>query len=178
MENQLWYSHYYFNLVSNFTFNYYFPATGDEFRQIDRRDLGGYNGKISQTATVNNVVYTTTIGAGLRYDHIYPSELDHTENGQFLEYLQYGRTKELNTNVYFDETISIGKWLFSAGARLDYFHFNYVNLAPASDSYASAIFTGVSPDAQKAIISPKLFAEYTFNDAIQLYFKAGKGLSF
>jgi hypothetical protein len=175
MENQLWYSHYYFNLVSNFTFYYYFPTTGDEFRQLEDRDLGGYNGKISKTATINDATYTTTIGAGLRYDHVAPSELDHTENGQFLDYLQYGRTKELNTNAYFDETISTGKWLFSAGSRLDYFHFNYINLAPASDPYASAIFTGISPDAQKVIVSPKLFAEYTFNNELQLYFKAGKG---
>ncbi len=28
MENQLYYSHYFFNLVSNFSFYYYFPATG------------------------------------------------------------------------------------------------------------------------------------------------------
>jgi hypothetical protein len=175
MENQLWYSHYYFNLISNFTFYYYFPTTGDEFRQLETRDLGGYNGKISKTTTVNNTTFTTTIGAGLRYDHIDPSELDHAENGQFLAYLQYGRTKELNTNVYIDEKISTGNWLFSAGSRLDYFHFNYVNMAPASDQYASAIFDGVNPNAQKAILSPKLFAEYTFNSEIQLYFKAGKG---
>ena len=175
MENQLWYSHYYFNLVSNFTFYYYFPVTGDEFRQLERRDLGGYNGKLSKTATVNNATFTTTIGAGLRYDHIYPSELDHTEDGEFLSYLQYGRTKELSTNAYADEKLTIGNWLFSAGSRLDYFHFNYVNLAPASDSYASAIFDGKSPNAQKAIVSPKLFAEYTFNNQFQLYFKAGKG---
>jgi hypothetical protein len=175
MENQLWYSHYYFNLVSNFTFNYYFPTTGDEFRQIDTRDVGGYNGKLSKTATVNNTTFTTTIGAGLRYDHVSPSELDHTENGQFLEHLQYGKTKELNTNVYFDETITTGNWLFNAGARVDYFHFNYVNLAPSSDPYASDIFTGINPNAQKALISPKLFVEYTFNSQFQLYFKAGKG---
>jgi len=175
MENQAWYSHYYFNLVSNFTFYYYFPTTGDEFRQVETRDLGGYNFKINKTATVNNTTYTTTIGAALRYDHVSPSELDHTENGQFLEYLQYGRIKELNTNAYFDESITTGKWLFSAGGRLDYFHFNYINMAPATDPYASAIFNGINPDAQKVVFSPKLFTEYTFNNSIQLYFKAGKG---
>jgi outer membrane receptor protein involved in Fe transport len=175
MENQLWYAHYYFNLISNFTFYYYFPTTGDEFRQLERRDLGGYNGKISKTTVVGNSTFTTTIEASLRYDHVAPSELDHTENGQFLEYLQYGKTKELNANAYFDETLNTGNWLFSAGARLDYLHFNYVNLAPTSDPYATAIFAGVDPNAQKAIVSPKLFAEYTFNNDVQLYFKAGKG---
>ncbi len=175
MANQLYYSHYFFNLVSNFSFYYYFPATGDEFRQYERRDLGGYNGSLSKTKLINNTTFTTTIGAGTRYDHVYPSELDHTENGNFLDYLQYGRTEEWNANGYFDETARTGKWLFNAGVRLDYFHFYYQNLAPDSDTYAAAIFANANPNAQKATISPKLNVIYTFNDAFQLYFKAGKG---
>ncbi|WP_428327368.1 TonB-dependent receptor [Mucilaginibacter sp.] len=173
MSNQLWYAHYYFNLISNFSFYYYFPNTSDEFRQFERRDLGGYNGKISKTKTVNNTAFTSTAGLGARYDHINPLELDHTENGQFVGYLQYGRTKELNTNAYFDETVTTGKWLFNAGVRLDYFHYNYTNLSP--DTVATNIFNNVKPNAGKAVISPKLSAEYTFNDKIQLYLKLGKG---
>jgi len=175
MENQLWYSHYYFNLVSNFTFYYYFPTTGDEFRQKDERDMTGYNGKLCKTTYVGNTSYTSTIGAGARYDNIYPSELDHTENGQFLGYLQYGKAKELNANTYFDETIRTGNWQFNAGLRLDYFHFYYQNLAPPVDTIASALFTGINPNAQKAIVSPKVSAEYTFNSQFQMYLKAGKG---
>jgi hypothetical protein len=173
MTNQLWYSHYYFNLVSNFTYYYYFPTQGDEFRQRDDRDLGGYNLKLAKTKTVCEKVFTTDIGAGLRYDHINPVELDHTEDGQFLGYLQYGRAKEMNANVYIDETLRKGKWLFYAGARLDYFNFYYQNLAPASDIY-DTIFNK-NNTAQKVIVSPKISAEYTFNSQVQLYLKAGKG---
>lgn len=175
MDNQLYYSHYYFNLVSNFSFYYYFPAQGDEFRQYERRNLWGYNGKLSKSATVNNTTYTTTFGAGARYDHVAPDELDHTENGQFLDYLQYGRVNELNANGFADETIRTGSWLFNAGLRLDYFHFNYQDLAPDSDTYASSIFKNTSQTAQKAIISPKVNVQYTFNNRVQLYLKAGKG---
>lgn len=175
MQNQLYYTHYYFNLVSNFSYNYYFPTTGDEFRQLESRDMGGYNCKISKTTTNNNMTYTTTIGASTRYDHINPSELDHTENGQFLGYLQYGKTKELNANTFIDETVTAGKWQFNAGLRVDYFHFNYQNLAAATDTFATNIFNSANPNAQKAIISPKVSAAYAFNDQFQLYFKAGKG---
>jgi len=175
MENQLWYSHYFFNLISNFTFYYYFPTTGDEFRQRDNRDVNGYNGKIYKSSTVGDKTFITTAGAGYRYDNIYPSELDHTENGQFLSYLQYGKAKEWNVNGYVDEKLLSGKWLFDAGLRLDYFHFYYQNLAPAADAFASDIFTGVDPNAAKAIASPKLSAEYTFNSQFQMYLKAGKG---
>ena len=145
------------------------------FSNFEIRDLGGYNGKMSKTNIVKNSTFTTTIGAGTRYDHIEPSELNHTENGEFLEHLQYGRTQELNANAYIDETLNTGNWLFGAGTRVDYFNFQYINLAPASDPYASAIFYGVNPNADKAAVSPKLFAEYTFNSQFQLYLKAGKG---
>jgi len=173
MTNQLWYSHYYFNLISNFSFYYYFPQTGDEFRQYERRDMGGYNGSLSKSVTVNNTTFTTTAGTSSRYDHIDPLELDHTENGQFLGYLQYGRAKELNVNGYIDETATTGKWLFNAGVRLDYFHYFYQNLA--TDTLATNIFNNVSQNAAKAIISPKINIEYIFNNQLQLYLKAGKG---
>jgi len=175
MENQLWYSHYFFNLISNFTFYYYFPITGDEFRQRDERDLAGYNWKTYKSTTVNNKTFITTLGAGYRYDNIYPLELDHTENGQFLGYLQYGKAKEVNVNGYVDEKLRMGKWLFDAGLRLDYFHFYYLNLAPVSDAFASILYTGVDPNVGKTTLSPKLSAEYTFNTKFQLYAKAGKG---
>ena len=175
LDNQFWYSHYFFNLISNFTYYYYFPKTGDEFRQRDNRDVSGYNSKISKRASVGDAAFTTTIGGGFRYDNIYPSELDHTENGQFLGYLQYGKARELNINSYIDETIHNGRWLFNAGARFDYFYFHYQNLAPLEDTFATGVFTGLNPNAQKAIVSPKLSAEYTFNDQFQLYAKAGKG---
>jgi hypothetical protein len=177
LENQVWYSHYYFNLITNFTFYYYFPTTGDEFRQHEMRDLGGYNTKLYKQAIVGNTTFTSEIGAGFRYDHIDPSELDHTMNGNFISYLQYGKTSELNANAYFSESVTKGKWLFNAGARIDYFHFYYLNMAPVSDTFASKIYNiaGINPDAQKVIISPKLNIQYTFNPKFQLYIKAGKG---
>ncbi len=175
IDNQVWYSHYFFNLISNFSYYYYYPVTGDEFRQRDIRDVGGYNGKVSKTTSVDNATFTSSAGIGLRYDNIPTNELDHTENGQFLNYLQYGHAKELNTNAWLDETLRTGKWLFNAGVRIDYYHFYYQNLAPLVDTVASKTFTGQDPNAQKTIVSPKLSAEYTFNSNIQAYIKLGKG---
>lgn len=175
LENQAWYSHYAFNLVSNFTFFYYYPTTGDEFRQAETRDLAGYNSKISKSVTVGDATFSSTAGASWRFDHIYPSELAHTENGQFLEYLQLGRTREGNLNGYAEETVTGGKWLINVGARIDYLHFYYKNLAPEKDSIAAGIYNGVPAEQGKAAISPKLNIEYTFNPKFQLYLKSGKG---
>jgi outer membrane receptor protein involved in Fe transport len=174
-ENQAWYTHYEFSLITNFTFYYYFPTSGDEFRQHEVRDMEGYTTKISKRNMVGNTSFTSVAGAGFRYDDIHPSELDHTGNGSFLDYLQFGKTRELNTNAYVDETIATGRWLINAGLRLDYFHFYYLNMAPAEDTFASRVFTGTSPAAQKGTLSPKLNIQYTLNPQIQLYFKSGKG---
>jgi len=174
-ENQAYFTHYEFSLITNFTFYYYFPDVGDEFRQQEVRDMGGYNTHISRKDNLGCTTFTSVAGAGFRYDDIHPSELDHTRNGSFLDHLQFGRTQELNTNAYVDETIATGKWLFNAGLRLDYFHFYYLNMAPAEDSFASKVFTGTSPTAQKGTLSPKLNIQYTLNPRLQLYFKSGKG---
>ena len=47
-ENQAYFTHYEFSLITNFTFFYYFPTTGDEFRQHEVRDMGGYTTQISR----------------------------------------------------------------------------------------------------------------------------------
>jgi hypothetical protein len=174
-ENQAYFSYYDFSLISNFTFYYYFPEQGDEFRQHEIRKLTGYNSKISKKIVIGDADLFFAAGAGIRYDNINPSELDHTRKGVFLGYLQFGKTRELNTNVYLDGTIEMGKWLINGGARADYFHFYYLNMAPPADSFASLIFNGISPYAEKAIISPKLNIQYTLNPVIQIYLKSGKG---
>jgi outer membrane receptor protein involved in Fe transport len=175
LENQAWYSHYYFNLISNFTFFDYFPTTGDEFRQHEQRDLMGYNSKLSKKTMIGSTSFTSTAGAGFRYDHIDPSELDHTMNASVLEAIQLGHTRETSIFGWLDETIEAGKWLFNLGVRADYFHFYYFNTTPAADTFASKLYTGISPKAQKAAISPKLNVQYTFNPHIQVYVKTGKG---
>ncbi len=174
LENQVYYSHCYFNLISNFLFYYINPVTGDEFGQHEKRDMYGYNGKLSHQSFIGNATFTSTAGIGTRYDATHPSWLAHTENGQILNYLHLGKVKELNANAYIDETIETGKWLFTMGARLDYFHFDYLNTAPASDTAAS-IYDGVKTGQGKAIISPKINVQYTVNSNVQLYIKTGKG---
>ncbi len=174
-DNEGYYSHYFFNLISNFTFYYFYPATGDEFSQHERRDLYGYNSKLSHTHYFGDGVLLSSAGVGIRYDRIDPSSLSHTLNGDtLLNYVQLGNTRETNLNGWLSETYSVGKWFFNAGLRVDYLHFFYGNQAPASDSIAN-IFLGVTPSAGKSIVSPKLTIQYTANQRVQFYLKAGKG---
>lgn len=174
LENQAYYSHCYFDLISNFLFYYVNPVTGDEFGQHEKRDIYGYTGKLSHKNIFANATLTSTAGIGVRYDLTHPSWLSHTENGNLLNYLQLGNIRELNANGYLDETLEKGKWLFNVGARLDYFHFYYLSTAPASDT-AAAIYNGVNTTQGKSIISPKINIQYTVNPLVQLYVKTGKG---
>src|SRR6202044_2549456 len=119
-------------------------------------NLTGYNSKISKRMLVGDAAISLVGGAGLRYDDINPSELDHTQKALFINHLQFGKTSEINTNSYLDGTIEAGKWLLNTGIRVDYFHFYYLNLAPVTDIFASPNLKNINPNSQKAIISPKL----------------------
>ena len=174
-DNEAYYSHYYFNLITNFTFYYADPVHGDEFNQHETRNLGGYNSKLTHRLTLGNITLSSAAGIGSRYDRPDPIWLAHTEKGQFLNYLQLGNLKELNSNVYLDETLETGKWLFNAGARIDYFYFYYWNMAPVTDT-AAAIFKSGGPNSRtKTIFCPKLNIQYTLNTQLQFYLKTGKG---
>jgi len=174
-ENQAFYSHCYFNLITNFTFYYADPINGDEFGQHEKRDIYGYKSTLTHQNYFGNAALTSTAGIGIRYDYTYPSWLSHTLSGeQILNFIQLGNVKETNANAFINETFETGKWLFNIGARLDYFNFYYLSTAPVSDT-AAVIYDGVNTTRVKTIISPKINIQYTVNPKLQLYVKTGKG---
>jgi hypothetical protein len=159
MENQLYYTHYKFALHVNSTFFADDPVNGDERQQEEARDVFGYNGKLSKQSNWGNTSLVSTLGLNTRFDRTYGTEYSHvTQQYQFLDYVTQGDVRQNNTSVYLDETLQSGKWLFNAGSRLDYFNFNY------HDSTKTHI-----------VASPRINIEYTANDKVQLYLKAGKG---
>jgi hypothetical protein len=174
-ENQAYYSYCYFNLVSNFTFYYADPVNGDQFGQHEVRDLFGYKTTLSHQNYFGNAMLSSSAGIGTRYDHTHPSWLAHTLHGDsILNFIQRGMVKESNVNVYLDETLETGKWLFNIGLRFDYFNFNYLSAAPGSDT-AAVIYEGVNSGRGRSILSPKVNIQYTPSSEIQFYLKSGKG---
>ena len=172
LENQAYYTHYFLNLVSNFTFYYTYPTTGDEFGQHESRNLYGYNGSLAQKDYFGNMTLTSTAGWGMRYDNIDPVFLAHSVKGEVLNYLQLGHTRETAVEGYLDESLHTGNWLFDAGVRVDYLHFYYQNRSTDS---AATVYDGVDPRAGKAIVSPKLSVQYTIDPRTQVYVRLGKG---
>ncbi len=164
-ENQAYYSRYKFNLYSDFTFFLNDPVNGDEINQAEQRNIFGYSSKLKQKSFFGNAVLNSTDGIGLRYDATTGSKLAHVVKRQFLDYVKLGDIKELNAFAFTDQQLTVGKWLISAGVRLDYFHFNYFDKLTAAQQ----------PSQRKTIVSPKLNIQYTVHPTLQLYVKAGKG---
>ncbi len=159
MENQLYFTHYTFSLHVNSTFFAADSINGDERQQAETRDMFGYAGSLSKRKYFGNNLLTSVIGLSSRFDRTYGTTYDHvTEQYQFLDNITQGDIRQNNTGIYLDETLESGKWQFNAGTRLDYFHFSY------HDSTKTSF-----------IASPKLNVQYTANEQLQFYLKAGKG---
>lgn len=159
MENQLYYTHYSFLLHVNSTFFAEDDVNGDERQQHEARDMFGYNGKLSKRSYLGKSILTSTVGLSSRFDRTYGTSYTNvTEQYQFLDYITQGDIRQNNTGVYLDETLETGKWLLNAGSRLDYFNFNF------HDTTKTAV-----------IVSPKINVQYTLNNQVQFYLKAGKG---
>ena len=164
-DNQFFYSKYIFNLYSDFTFYLNDPINGDEINQAEKRNVFGYNTKLDRHYYFGNLGLQSTYGAGVRYDATTDSRLAHVVKREFLDNIKLGDIKEDNAFAYVQQQLTAGKWLIDAGARLDYFHFNYFD----------KLLTNQSPYQSKTIISPKLNIQYTVNPRVQLFVKSGKG---
>ena len=164
-ENQIYYSRYKFNLYSNFTFFVNDPINGDEINQSESRDLVGYSSKIDNKYLLGKWSMQSFLSTGLRYDATEDSKLANVVNRNFLKYVKLGNIKEANLYAYAHQQASINNWVFDAGIRIDYLHFNYFNKLNALQKNAQG----------KAIVSPKLNIQYTINSMAQIFVKAGKG---
>lgn len=159
MENQLYYTHYTFLLHVNSTFFATDSINGDERQQHEARDMFGYNGKLSKASYFGSNTLTSTFGLSSRFDRTYGTDYSHvTEHYAFLDNITHGDIRQNNTGLYLDETLESGKWLFNTGTRIDYFSFSY------HDSTKTNI-----------VVSPKINIQYTLNNQVQFYLKAGMG---
>lgn len=135
-ENQLWYSHYEFDLWSNFTFFLEDSLNGDQIRQTERRDLYGYNGTYKLERSLLGIPARTEAGIQVRIDDVRDIGLAHTRNREeVLEDIRDGDIREFNAGVYVTQTLRpSSQWTVSGALRIDQFHFAYEDaLSPGYD---------------------------------------------
>jgi len=165
MDNQVFYSRYDFSLYSNFTFFLNDSINGDQIRQVDQRNVLGYNSKLNIQSTFLNKQLSSTVGYGVRYDNAL-LQLNNTKKREFLDRKIYGKLNQVNTWIYADETLKINpKLSLNGGVRADIYNFNYADYINDSNS----------GNEVKAIVNPKVNAIYTFNNQVQLSAKSGFG---
>jgi hypothetical protein len=166
LENQAYYSHYYFTLHYDPTFFADDSVNGDQLRQKETRDLAGYNTKLTHHAWFHDGSdLTSSVGLGAQMNWIRHSELSHTiHEDHVLQDIQLGNVQEGSLNAWIDENYHAGSWMINAGARLDYLHFDYADQLDAPQ-----------PGRGKPVASPKLNISYTVDPQLQFYVKTGKG---
>ncbi|GAB2787574.1 TonB-dependent receptor [Rhabdobacter roseus] len=164
-KNQVFYSHYNFELFSNFTFFLENPIDGDQIKQYERRNLFGYNGSYSRPHTLEGKTGELVVGVNYRHDLTRDTELSQTRNrAEVLERLMYGDINEANLGVYVEENLSLGRYFsLNAGLRYDVFRNQYADHLSGEIGVASA-----------GILLPKLNLYYTPSTSVQLYLNTGK----
>jgi hypothetical protein len=128
-KNQLYFSNYYFDLHTNFTFYLNDPINGDQIRQKENRSLFGYKGSYHQQYSTGTILVNSESGIGFRWDMIKNSELSHTKDRfTLLNRLAYGDMSEGNVFVYVNETFHFtDKLKLNAGLRADQMYNQYID---------------------------------------------------
>lgn len=166
LRNQLYYSHYRFELYSNFTFFKEDPLNGDQIRQKENRNITGYNLTYQQDHSWAGRKAQFTTGIQARYDMINDIELSRTKNRtQTTNPLMLGDIQELNTGIYVQDKLILNpRWDITAGIRTDYFTNRYDDRLAFTKSSSTSV-----------IVSPKFNINYRANDKVQLYWFNGQG---
>lgn len=167
IKNRAYFTHYDFELYSNFTFFLNDPINGDQIKQKENRQLFGWLSEYNQEINIGEADGYLKIGAGLRNDFSEGNELSNTlGRTTTLSYVQIGNIHETNLFTYAAAEFELGKWLINPSIRLDALKFNYENQLTANYELLSVT---------KAIVSPKINFLYNYSRDVQGYVKLGKG---
>jgi hypothetical protein len=165
--DQFYYSHYRFNLYSNFTFFLDDPVNGDEINQREKRNIFGYNTSATKTWLLADKKMITVFGGGLRFDDVDDIELAHVVKRQFLESIQKGDVKEKNASLYLDQQLELNNhFTINAGLRYDYFRFGYRDELAMQPAFRYQ---------SRSIVSPKINFSYTPSSTVKIFLNNGIG---
>ncbi len=155
-------------MYSNFTFFLEDPVNGDQIKQLENRNLLGYQSSYKKRIALgDHVVLENKAGVGFRYDNVDNNELSHTLNrDSVINRIAFGDVDETNLFAFIDETMIVGRFRFNGAVRFDNFSFDYHDRL--STQYRSL-------NSQQSIVSPKLNVNYRVSPRTSLYFNNGVG---
>lgn len=166
-SSQAYFSHYRFNLFSNFTFFLNNPVNGDMINQQENRRLFGYTTTAEKSYTAGNKKATTGFGAGFRHDDIRDIELSRANRTRFFSSIRKGDILETNSFAWVNQELELSNRVqLSGGLRFDHFIFRYKDKLAGATTFARQ---------SAATISPKLNISYTYSPKVKFYFNNGIG---
>ena len=173
IKNQVYYSHYRFDLHTNFTFYLVDTVNGDEILQHESRNLFGYKGSYEHIVYLGSVRLISEAGLQLRGDATSNSQLSHTKDSRIiLGNIKLGNITEFSASAYVNETLHLNN-LFSinAGLRFDQFFYGYNNKLAGDSLYPGVGLYRVNNHS----LNPKLNFYYSQSENLEFYLSLGKG---
>lgn len=167
VTSNAYYSRYGFELYSNFTFFLNDSVNGDQIKQLERRNLAGFESKVNHHFHLKNGTIRLNGGLGMRYDDVNDVELSRTANrDSLITPLALGDIDESNIYAFVGADFEFGDFLINPAIRLDHFKFDYHNKL-------DSVYNNKSEQAIKP--SPKLNFIYSPSKKYQVYLKTGMG---
>ncbi|WNH07926.1 TonB-dependent receptor [Thalassobellus suaedae] len=166
-KTNTFFTHYDFELYSNFTFFLEDPINGDQIKQKEDRNIFGVNTVFKTETFFGDTPVNINYGLGLRHDISKDNELSKTINKRTInERVQLGDINQTNIDAFINTEFEFGKLIIAPGLRLDYFKFLY---------YDKLQNDGKTWSDAKTIVSPKLNFFYNANINLQWFLKSGIG---
>jgi hypothetical protein len=132
-------------LFNNFTYVLDNPVNGDQFNQLDRRTLGGFDARHAFDWRFGGLETQTRVGVQGRYDGIHVG-LFKTESRAWLSTVREDHVQEGNVGFWIDSTTRWSDWLrTTVGIREDIFAGRVLSDTPQNSGNAQALMT--SPKA-------------------------------
>jgi outer membrane receptor protein involved in Fe transport len=147
-------------LFNDFTYLLNDPVNGDQFSQIDKRTIVGFDGSHTFKGHLGPFASDTRIGLQGRYDDI-DVGLVNTQQRVTLSTILADHVNESNLSPYAQNTTQWTSWLRTVvGLRGDWFQGRVTSDTPANSGSASSIFG--SPKFS-LVLGPFLKTEFYFN---------------
>jgi outer membrane receptor protein involved in Fe transport len=165
---------YRLNLFSNFTYFLEEPERGDQFLQVDKRNINGFNIEHAMRNHLFSKEMTNSVGFQFRQDNIKQVGLfrtfEHTRNDRVgragaAGELSDGRVKQISYSVFARNSTQWAPWLRTvAGVRGDFYDFDVESTRPEN-----------SGKLRDKIWSPKLSAIFGPWNNTEFYLNFGRG---
>jgi len=116
---------YRLNLFSNFTYALDDALRGDQFEQVDRRQVVGGNLKQTWRSDWQGRAMSNSVGSQLRHDHIRDVGLHLTTQRQRFDTVRQDQVDQTSLGVWAENQLQWLPWLRSvAGLRVDAYRFD------------------------------------------------------